>query len=503
MIENVSVLKTMSFNTQDSSTPAPIEPKLMQQLSTRISNMLGLDYPPQRWNDLRRGLRAALSESGDATEEDYIQRLAQQPWRAVDAEVLAFHLTVGETYFWREPQTLTALQDHILPRLLEEKRKTSRRLRLWSAGCCTGEEPYSLAMLLHKMLPDIRDWDVQVLATDLNPRFLNKATTGRYRAWSFRGTPQWVKERYFKAEDGDTFRISPEIARLVTFKPLNLATASYPSPDNGTENIDIIFCRNVLIYMEAAQTQAILNRFTNALNDGGWLALSATETWLAQSPQLASTTFGRAILFEKVTQEAVATPQKTTQQKTAQRPALHHEYSSVRAKRPVATRNTSLAAVPPIPARATYQNVAKESSSAAETEAVLQTGDEIAQARVCANRGQNEEALRWCDKALEHDKLSAPAHYLRASILQESGELAGALQALSHAIFLDPHFVMAHFSAGNLALQAGKTAHAIRHFNNAATLLQGKALDEVVPESDDLTVAHLIHIIRTTLESLT
>jgi chemotaxis protein methyltransferase CheR len=280
--------------------PEDIPAAVMERLSARVAAVLGLYYPPQRWSDLLRSIRAALRDSDEGRTRLYIEKLADSPWQAHDIEILTPYLTVGETYFWREPQALVALQTQVLPPLIQARRGGSRRLSLWSAGCCTGEEPYSLAILLHKMLPDIADWDIQVLGTDLNPNFLKKAEQGKYRPWSFRGTPQWIKERYFQSHDGETYSILPEIKRLVTFAPLNLAADNYPSHANATDEIDVIFCRNVLIYMDAAHTHAILDGFVRCLKQGGWLALSATETWLAQSTKLVPTSFEGAMLFHNV-----------------------------------------------------------------------------------------------------------------------------------------------------------------------------------------------------------
>ena len=174
--------------------------------------------------------------------------LSSEPPSRNQIEILASYLTIGETYFFREKQTFEILEERILADLIKTRRQNERRLRIWSAGCCTGEEPYSIAMLLSKMLPDLKDWNISILATDINPRFLHKASEGVYSKWSFRDCPQGVKERYFRKAKEDRLEILPDIKKMVTFSYLNLVEDSYPSLSNCTNAMDVIFCRNVLMY---------------------------------------------------------------------------------------------------------------------------------------------------------------------------------------------------------------------------------------------------------------
>src|SRR5690606_892037 len=145
------------------------------------------------------------------------------------------------------------------------------------AGCCTGEEAYSLAISVCKSLPTWREWNIQILATDINPDFLAKARVGEYGNWSFRTTPREIQERYFSASDGNSRKISGALQELVSFKYLNLATDGYGSVNAGHGNFDVIFCRNVLMYFTAAQAAAALRRLSDSLAPGGWLILGPSE----------------------------------------------------------------------------------------------------------------------------------------------------------------------------------------------------------------------------------
>ena len=163
--------------------------------------------------------------------------------------ILASHLTVGETYFFRERASFQALEERILPELIAKRLGRDRRLRIWSAGCCTGEEPYSIAISLDKILPDSRGWDVSLLATDINQDYLKKAKEAVYGEWSFRDHADASLESYFTKVRGSRDRLVPRIRRRVTFQSLNLAEDPISFPDkrhNGSGRHHLPKCADVL-----------------------------------------------------------------------------------------------------------------------------------------------------------------------------------------------------------------------------------------------------------------
>src|SRR3989338_7192396 len=190
---------------------------MLAPLSDFLASQVGLHFPKERWRDLERGIAAAAGEAGYAEVEAYLQWLLSAPLTRTQIEGLASHLTVGETYFFREKRSLDILEQQILPELLRARAQTERHLRIWSAGCCSGEEPYSIAMLLDRLIPDFEKCNVTILATDINPRFLRKAAQGLYGEWSFRDTPAWIRERYFSRRQDGRYEIQPRIRRMVSF----------------------------------------------------------------------------------------------------------------------------------------------------------------------------------------------------------------------------------------------------------------------------------------------
>ena len=145
-------------------TPSQVIPEVvLQQLSERIERCTGLHFPASRFADLERGLVEAARDVGCREVRTYAEALLQRDLQTTDIETLAGSLTIGETHFFRDPHAFTFLETTLLPELIAAKRMGDRRLRFWSAGCATGEEPYSLAMLLHRLLPDLSDWSISIL----------------------------------------------------------------------------------------------------------------------------------------------------------------------------------------------------------------------------------------------------------------------------------------------------------------------------------------------------
>lgn len=457
--------------------------QLLSRLSEFLAMRIGLYFPSGRWDDLERGMKAAARELGDASVEAYIHRVLSAPLTHQQIEILASHLTVGETYFFRDRHSFEALEQYVLPELIRSRRDSERRLRIWCAGCCTGEEPYSIAMLLDRLLPDHEQWHVTVLATDINPQFLRKAAEGIYGNWSFRGTPAWVKEHYFKTGPHGRFEIHPRIKKMVTFSYLNLADDVYPSLSNNTNAMDIIFCRNVLMYFTAELAEKVVGNLYRAVMDGGWLAVSPVEASHTLFSRFSTVNFTGAMFYRKVAADDLRPPPMPPQ--PVEIPAL----------RPSPETPRRIEALP-----------AAEEKTGTPAGPLLQRqhepDDPCLMARLCANQGKLAEAAEWCGKAIVLDKLNPQNHYLLATILEELGQDDAVEQSLKRALYLEPNFVLAHFALGNLRLSQGRHGEAKRHFANALALLQRLPLDEILPESDGLTAGRLGEIISSALTTL-
>ena len=269
------------------------------RLSQFVSEHLGFYFPPARRLDLERGMRSISRAFEFDDVESCVQWLLSSPISQSRIEILASHLTVGETYFFRERPSFDLLETRILPELIDRRRNTARRLRFWSAGCCTGEEAYSIAILLKRLLPDLADWQITILATDINPNFLKKAEDGVYGEWSFRGVSAELKEKYFAKRHNGRFEILPEIKRMVTFSYLNLMEEIYPSLLGNSNAMDIIFCRNVLMYFGSERAKEVVRKLRLSLLDGGLLIVSPCETSQVLYEQFTTANFPGITLYQK------------------------------------------------------------------------------------------------------------------------------------------------------------------------------------------------------------
>jgi chemotaxis protein methyltransferase CheR len=213
-------------------------------------------------------LRAASREAGYPDTAAYIQTLRNNLPTHSTWQRLLHHMAIGETYFFRDA---AILQDRILPRIIARRRAdSSYAIRIWSAGCATGEEPYTVAILLRKLLPDIARWSINILGTDINLEALNVARRGIYSAWSVRGILPATPDLRLQ---GNHWIVSEQVRQMVKFEYLNLVDTQV-----GMIKADLILCRNVLLYIDRNLRPAINARLNAALAEGGELLLDGTDT---------------------------------------------------------------------------------------------------------------------------------------------------------------------------------------------------------------------------------
>jgi chemotaxis protein methyltransferase CheR len=210
-------------------------------------------------------------EVGLATVDELVLKLKRQQDAAL-AERVSEAMTTNETLFFRDGHPFEALKSRFLPDLLAA-RATTRSLRIWSAAAATGQEPYSIAITLLEAFPELSEWDVSILATDLNGAVLERAREGRYREFEvIRGLPETYLAKYFTRR-GDEWELSRLVRSMVTFRQLNLVERWTAVPP-----CDLVFMRNVLIYFDANTKRNILTRLRHVLAPDGFLVLGGAET---------------------------------------------------------------------------------------------------------------------------------------------------------------------------------------------------------------------------------
>ncbi len=500
-----------------------ISDDILSKFSEMISTQMGLYFPNERHHDLVRSVSSASKEFGFKNVEACIEWLASSPLKKEQIVILASHLTVGETYFFREPKVFEALENYILPEIHLSKNELEGRLRIWSAGCCTGEEPYSIAIMLKRIIPDLEDWQITILATDINPRFLQKAEKGVYREWSFRGAPHWLKQNYFKELDEGLYEIIPEIKRMVKFSYLNLVEDTFPTLFNDTNAMNMILCRNVLMYFTQKQIKKIIERYYHTLLEKGWLIVGPSETSNLFFPHYRTVNFPDAVLYQK--NEVISTshfnecmihivPEKDlfyTSQIENKISAITQVDEKIKTDTHIDEIIEEENEKVEVAEKKTERTLFEEAMTCYQLGYYDDTIDKIIEvlddekdnvdamallAKAFANQGKLAEAMEWCKRAIDVDKLNPKFYHLYAAILEEQGRFDEAAQSLKKALYMDPNFALAYFQLGNLTRQQGKLNESVKYFNNALILLDDYEHDDVLPESDGIVAGRLAEIIR-------
>jgi chemotaxis protein methyltransferase CheR len=381
----------------------------------------------------------AMERAGQADPAGYA-RLVRQDREALDA--LLAEVTVGETYFFREPGQFRFLKEKVLP---------GGRLpyRAWSAGCATGEEAYSLAMLFEgEGLAE-----AGVLGTDVSAAAIARAREGVYGPWSLRGEGRALAGPFLEPAGG-RFRVVERVRRRVQFALLNLAEDGYPSAVTGTWGLDLILCRNVLVYFDPATVRAVAGRLFAALAPGGWLLTASSD------PPL-----GGLAAFETRVSEAGVFYRRPL-------PVSEIIGEPVRVAGAEALRS---------PGEAPHRGV--EDSLGVPATPPQSQEELAAQLREQAN-ADPRGAERACALALRAHPLSAELHYLHALLLATGGDDGRAAAALRRVLFLDSTLAVAHFTLGALLERRGDPAGARRAYRRARGLAAARPADEPLPLGD-------------------
>ena len=459
----------------------------------------GLYFPEAKQQSLRRGLAEALGMSSCDSLDEYYEMLLYSRSNSSQWDRLVSALTVGETYFFRNQGHFDALGKHILPELIARWEHRNRRIRIWSAGCATGEEPYSIAMLLHELIPNLASWNILILATDINRAALYQAQEGVYGPWSFRGVEKRIQDRYFKLNGNKRYAIANEVKRMVTFNYLNLVDDYYPSLSNNTNAMDVILCRNVTIYFNSEVTQQVVDRFYKCLTNGGRLVPGASEPNLVFFQNFEPRNYPGAVVYQK---PLVA--------KERERPVFTLR-PLVKTPQP-----EPLPKVPdkkegkPSPSPDPYQAALELLQAGQVDEALVKLYGKLDQdpdfvptyyalGKVYANKGNLEEAQNWCERAIKKDKLQPEPYFILSMIYQQFGLLEMAVDNLKKALYLDPTFALAHYNLANIHRQQGNTTLARKSFQNVQRLLKGKPKDELIRKGDGLAVGRLLQLVEMAL----
>lgn len=469
----------------------------LESFRSIVASRLGLQFDETKMDLLADALRLRLEARGRISPGAYLAGLGSGTKESEELRTLASLLTVGETYFFRNPEHFRALAELVVP---ERLRLGNARgpLRILSAGCASGDEAYSVAITLRERIPETPRLSVSIVGIDINPVILAKAKRARYTAWSLRDTRPEVRHEYFR-NDGKIFILDESIRSMVTFEERNLAV------EDGTrweaEQYDVVFCRNVIMYFVPEAAQLAVARLTRVLAPSGFLFLSHAETLRGLSQDFHLRHTHDTFYYQKREKddlealprrlpEPVSVPAVTEMDlswvdavrlasehiESLSRDSAHHvtraqgraEGVAVKAAGPPAHAQVGLALE--LLRREKFQE-ALEALRALPSGATADRDTQLLRAILLTNSGDVPAAEAVCQQVLSADELNAGAHYLTALCREHAQDTQAAMERDRTAIYLDPVFAMPHLHLGLLAKRTGDLKTARHELEQASALL--------------------------------
>jgi chemotaxis protein methyltransferase CheR len=489
-----------------------------------VTRKLGLFFDDTKAEFLADVLRQRMERASCSHFAEYERRVA--PLTCHDAEIraLAEAMTIGETYFFRYPDHFKALAEVALPACVKAREaEGGRALRILSAGCSSGEEAYSIAILIREKFPELAAWNVSILGIDINPAAIEKATNARYSQWSLRETSEERAAEYFEPA-GRQLRVRESIRRAARFEQRSLADDDNLFWQAGA--FDIVMCRNVTIYFPLDVTRCVVARISRALRPGGFLFLGHAETLRGISTAFhlrhTHNTFyyqrREAVdeaddLFATTKCDARAAPLAASADSWSGRPAELAPPIAIGPGAPSAASPVAWSSSAALPTEAAASAPALEMlprERFVEGKEFLRglppgwATDPDAQlllAVLHANSGEVIEAEKIARQVLAADELSTGAHYLIALCREYAGDRDGAVRHNQAATYLDPLFAMPHLRLGLIAKRAADRETARRELGTALPLFSREDPARILLFGGGFTREALIEFCRAELRA--
>jgi chemotaxis protein methyltransferase CheR len=410
---------------------------------------------------------AAVQAAGCA---GYLARLQEEGPDGGEFQALIEEITIGETFFFRFAEQFEVLRRLVVPDCLRRNRDR-RILRVWSAGTAVGAEAYSLAIVLRReFAAQLAGWDVSIVGTDINRRFLAAAERGVFAEWTMRGMPASVRRDCFTREV-DGWRIRREFRQWVRFGVFDLANGTLPAPGLGLARFDIVLCRNVMIYFDEPTRARLVEGLTDSLADGGWLLMGPAETGTLVNGRLQPEAGPGAVVYHKVPPQPQPLPQPL--------PPLQPLRPPQPLRLPPHARSQP---APPFPVPG-----GAAPGPARSLRAAAPTLGDVAR---LTGRGARSPALVACEAACRARPLEAIAHYTRA-LLEIDLATGDPAASLRRTVYLDRDFALAHYHLGLIDQRRGKPDTARRHFRNVMRSLRALEDAAAVAHGCGLTAGEL------------
>jgi chemotaxis protein methyltransferase CheR len=393
------------------------------EISKVIQTKLGIHIGEDKIDFYLNTLKQKSTLAKKLSEEMYLDTLRENSTRSNEEwKILIKSLNISETYFLRDAGQIEILEKNILPHIIDQKR-ASKRIRIWSAGCSTGEEPYSIAILLAELLPFTADWNISILATDVNGYSIKQAILGEYLDWSFRGVPEDRIKKYF-TQKKNIYRINDSIRNHVQFLESNLFSTNY------FKEFDLILCRNVFIYFDDPSKKIILEKFEKALVDNGYLLIGHSEAAHLIPKSFEAIQYQRSMVYKKLPPKADSILP-----------------SIAKTELPAREKNQTPSPLNSIRPLAESRNWERES---------------LARVREFADVGKVSEAEVLVQEILQTNPSSHEAWFLQGQLKEASGNWNGAIELYKKVIYLNPLFLESYLTLSSLYSLLHNTSESLK-----------------------------------------
>lgn len=470
---------------------------------------------------------------------------AEQEWKE-----LVCLLTTGESYFFRDQGQFSLLRTKILPEIIAAKQQNSevtgnhkKSLRVWSAGCSTGEEPYSLAILIEELIPNLDNWNILVVGTDINYKAIEKAKQGIYNPWSFRLVAPNLQIDYFQEQQNE-WQIDDRIRQMVKLQQGNLLTDNFPDYNTEIHDMDLILCRNVFVYFERQAITTVVKKFYDTLVPGGYLMTAHTELYGQNMGEFQVNVLPESVIYQKRQSKQLESGDagksevgkidlykryhshhsqifKSETAKYEDKPAVVKEFTHKiqssnfehhYANFPIAKQTETVIKNVSNPTNQnSSNNLIKEAEILFQEEAympAIKKAEEVIachpqhfaahylMAQAYANLGQHSKAVYYCQQAIAIDSLAVQPYHLLAHIAEEKQDLEKAKIFLKTIIYLAPSSVSAYLELAAIYEKEGNTNRAKKMLATALELLKQLPSSAMVEQQSSVTVGELLEYVN-------
>ncbi len=509
------------MNKQINTCQKLLTPENEEHLVHLIREMCGIKIFDHQIDKVRETVCKSCNNFNFPDCESYIKNLQQQSFGSTIKEDLIAGITVGESYFFRDKAQMEFLENKLLPDLIQKRREQgSLHLRIWSAGCSDGQELYSIAILLHQLLPDLEKWNLHLLGTDINVDALSRAIKGQYRKWSFRSIDDEIRDKFF-TEKKNYWQIDNSILKLAKFSYLNLYTDNFPSISSEINIMDLILCRNVFIYFDKFTTKVVMDKFYHSLSSRGYLLQSASDlqdltirnfehhyidstsyflkSEVSEEYQLSDNIEGYDNSFhdESVSEKneyiidelKIIHPEITTTQKESPQEVIINPLTPYEDK------------------KKHYSNIIKFFNAGMWADALIhinkriELGDDNSmiwqfKAKSLANLGQSEKALNAIELSINLEPSDKHSHFLKALIYMDFKDLNGYEESLRRTLYLDRHFLEANYHMGHLLFLQGKHNKGVLYLESALEIAENEDPLRFLHDSAGMSHGRMAAILR-------